>query len=188
MAAYLTNDTDLTAVAQAVRVMGGTSAALKFPDGYIKAITALPVEKPQENLLRDKAWVRGYFNDAGEIKTPGYGMEMTSDFVPLPKDPSDCLLFVTKLPENAGSSWGAYILYDGNKAILGTRKTFNFVERAADGNRKLIWALSDLTETGAAFLRLSFRTYGTAEVYLGRTKVPARLFAGDHSTVSGDGS
>ena len=38
MADYLTNDTDLTAVANAIRTKGGTSAPLEFPDEYILAI------------------------------------------------------------------------------------------------------------------------------------------------------
>ena len=38
MADYLTNDTDLTAVANAIRTKGGTTAPLEFPDEYIQAI------------------------------------------------------------------------------------------------------------------------------------------------------
>lgn len=42
MAEYLTNDTDLTAVANAIRTKGGTSASLEYPNGYIAAINAIP--------------------------------------------------------------------------------------------------------------------------------------------------
>lgn len=38
---YLTNDTDLTAVADAIREKGGTSAALSWPQGYVAAIGAI---------------------------------------------------------------------------------------------------------------------------------------------------
>jgi len=38
MADYFTNDTDLTAVANAIRTKGGTTAPLEFPDEYIQAI------------------------------------------------------------------------------------------------------------------------------------------------------
>ena len=38
---YLTNDTDLTAVADAIREKGGTSAALVWPSGYVDAIGAI---------------------------------------------------------------------------------------------------------------------------------------------------
>lgn len=38
---YLTNDTDLTAVADAIREKGGTSTALVWPSGYVDAIGAI---------------------------------------------------------------------------------------------------------------------------------------------------
>lgn len=41
MAEYLTNDTDLKKVADAIRTKGGTSAALSYPDGYVSAINAI---------------------------------------------------------------------------------------------------------------------------------------------------
>lgn len=41
MANYLTTDTDLTAVADAIRTKGGTSADLVFPHGFVDAIDAI---------------------------------------------------------------------------------------------------------------------------------------------------
>ena len=41
MAEYLTNTTDLTKVADAIRTKGGTSAALAYPDEYVSAINAI---------------------------------------------------------------------------------------------------------------------------------------------------
>lgn len=41
--AYITTDTDLTSVANAIRTKGGTSASLVYPAGYVNAINALPV-------------------------------------------------------------------------------------------------------------------------------------------------
>lgn len=38
MANYLTTDTELTSVANAIRTKGGTSASLTFPSGFISAI------------------------------------------------------------------------------------------------------------------------------------------------------
>ena len=38
MSDYITNDTDLTAVADAIRTKGGTSAPLEYPNGFITAI------------------------------------------------------------------------------------------------------------------------------------------------------
>ena len=42
MANYLATDTDLTAVANAIREKGGTSGTLEFPDGFIYAIENMP--------------------------------------------------------------------------------------------------------------------------------------------------
>ena len=41
MAEYLTNDTDLKKVADAIRTKGGTIAALSYPDEYVSAINAI---------------------------------------------------------------------------------------------------------------------------------------------------
>lgn len=41
MAEYLTNTADLTAVADAIRTKGGTSAQLAFPDGFVSAVQAI---------------------------------------------------------------------------------------------------------------------------------------------------
>lgn len=42
MAEYLTNTTDLTSVANAIRTKGGTSAQLIYPSGFVSAIQAIP--------------------------------------------------------------------------------------------------------------------------------------------------
>lgn len=41
MTDYLTNDTDLTSVADAIREKGGTSEPLEWPSGYVDAIEAI---------------------------------------------------------------------------------------------------------------------------------------------------
>ena len=41
MAEYLTNTTDLTAVANAIRAKGGTSAPLVYPSGFVSAIQSI---------------------------------------------------------------------------------------------------------------------------------------------------
>lgn len=41
MTDYLTNDTDLTSVADAIREKGGTSEPLEWPTGYVDAIEAI---------------------------------------------------------------------------------------------------------------------------------------------------
>lgn len=41
MAEYLTNTTDLTKVASAIREKGGTSDPLVYPDGFVTAIQSI---------------------------------------------------------------------------------------------------------------------------------------------------
>ena len=43
MADYLTTDTELTSIANAIRTRGGTSAPLVYPQGFISAIQAIPM-------------------------------------------------------------------------------------------------------------------------------------------------
>lgn len=43
MAEYLTNTADLTAVADAIRAKGDTSALLVYPSGFVSAIQAIDV-------------------------------------------------------------------------------------------------------------------------------------------------
>lgn len=38
---YLTNDTDLKAVANAIRLKAGSTAALSFPDGFVSAVNGI---------------------------------------------------------------------------------------------------------------------------------------------------
>lgn len=48
MANYLTTDSELGAVADAIRARGGTTAALEYPDGFVAAINAIPSGPPEE--------------------------------------------------------------------------------------------------------------------------------------------
>lgn len=42
MADYLTTDTELTSIANAIRTKGGTAARLTYPAGFVSAINAIP--------------------------------------------------------------------------------------------------------------------------------------------------
>lgn len=42
MADYLTTDTELTSIANAIRTKGGTSASLTYPTEFVSAIEAIP--------------------------------------------------------------------------------------------------------------------------------------------------
>ena len=51
MAEYLTNTADLTAVADAIRAKGGTSAPLIYPDGFVTAIESIQAGGGANELL-----------------------------------------------------------------------------------------------------------------------------------------
>ena len=58
MANYLATDTDLTAVANAIRTKGGTSAQLTFPHGFVDAIEAISGGGGEVDLF-DYTWPSG---------------------------------------------------------------------------------------------------------------------------------
>lgn len=55
MAEYLTNTTDLTAVANAIREKGGTSEQLAYPAGFVSAIQAIQIGAPLQIIVTTKA-------------------------------------------------------------------------------------------------------------------------------------
>lgn len=65
MAEYLTNTTDLTKVAAAIRTKGGTSAPLVYPDGFVTAIQSIDTTgglKPATVTITSSA-----SNDTGNV-------------------------------------------------------------------------------------------------------------------------
>lgn len=66
MADYLTNDTDLKAVADAIRAKGGTSAPLTYPGGFASAINAIKTTPTlQEKAVTPSATVQEVTPDEG---------------------------------------------------------------------------------------------------------------------------
>ena len=55
MAEYLTNTTDLTKVASAIREKGGTSDSLAYPDGFVTAIQAIQTGAPLQIVVTTSA-------------------------------------------------------------------------------------------------------------------------------------
>ena len=55
MAEYLTNTTDLTKVASAIREKGGTSDPLVYPDGFVTAIQAIQTGGSSTPSLQSKS-------------------------------------------------------------------------------------------------------------------------------------
>lgn len=67
MAEYLTNTTDLTKVASAIREKGGTTAPLVYPDGFVTAIQSIDTtggRKPAKLTITSSDYIGnryGYF-------------------------------------------------------------------------------------------------------------------------------
>ena len=51
MTEYITTDTELTDVADAIRTKGGTSASLEWPDGFVDAIDAIETGGGDEYVI-----------------------------------------------------------------------------------------------------------------------------------------
>lgn len=81
MAEYLTTDTDLASVANAIRTKGGTSNLLTFPAGFVSAIDAIPAGgaitlllgavRPDAELIESFAYDKRIHSDEG-VSIPTY--------------------------------------------------------------------------------------------------------------------
>lgn len=73
MAEYLTNDTDLGSVADAIRTKGGTSASLTYPGGFVSAIQAIQTGTDVSDTTATAGDVLNtkYFYTAAGVKTQG---------------------------------------------------------------------------------------------------------------------
>lgn len=66
---YLTNDIELTSVADAIRAKGGTSGALVYPDGFVSAINAITTGSGSDDVLNsiiDRSIAGKYENNTVE--------------------------------------------------------------------------------------------------------------------------
>ena len=73
MADYLTTDTELTSVADAIRSKGGTSASLVYPSGFVSAIQAISTGTDVSDTTAAAGDVRTgkYFYTSAGVKTQG---------------------------------------------------------------------------------------------------------------------
>lgn len=85
MAEYLTNTTDLTKVASAIREKGGTTDPLVYPDGFVTAIQAIQTgggtSGSQTGVVDTSASYRiihTYFPDAVSVTIPTRVVTATS--------------------------------------------------------------------------------------------------------------
>ena len=73
MADYLTTDTELTSVANAIRTKGGTSASLVYPTGFVSAIEAISTGTDVSDTTATAGDVLSgkYFYTSSAVKTQG---------------------------------------------------------------------------------------------------------------------
>ena len=74
MADYLTTDTELTSVANAIRTKGGTSASLVYPAGFVSAIQNIPsggTDVSDTTATASDVRTGKYFYTAAGVKTQG---------------------------------------------------------------------------------------------------------------------
>ena len=101
---YLTNDTDLKAVADAIRTKAGSTAQLSFPDGFVSAVNGI---QTGGGGVENQVWV---WND---IPTYHASFEIGIDFV------NSGITYDVLLIRPSGSN-GATILYahsDGTSTL-----------------------------------------------------------------------
>lgn len=108
MAEYKVSDTSLTAVANAIRTKGGTSASLSFPDGFATAIGNIPTGGTQPTLITKSISANGTY-DAEDDSADGYS-EVT---VAVPQPP---YVTGTFTPQNSekGTAKSITIPYTGS--------------------------------------------------------------------------
>ena len=86
---YITNDTDLTAVANAIRTKGGTSSPLTFPAGFVDAIDNISAGLDNSPVL----WLSGYQMESGSPSpnsNSSTGITNVFSFTPLQSDGALC--------------------------------------------------------------------------------------------------
>ena len=77
---YLATDTDLTAVANAIRTKGGTSAQLVFPDGFVSAVQAIKTGASIQLVVTTSAGAAVTAAKGGKTVTGTAGTDGTCTF------------------------------------------------------------------------------------------------------------
>ena len=132
MANYLATDTDLTAVANAIRTKGGTSASLSFPSGFVTAIGNIPGGAMPSGIAEIKA---GEYN-AETVQTTtvsiSHGCSGTPDIIIVWSN-YKTVFTPTSKPVNGTFAGGAYNGPNGNKYYVYVGVSYEGTDDAATG-------------------------------------------------------
>lgn len=114
-----------------------------------------------ENLIVHSGMISGYIsNNSGTIAVASnVSVEKTTDFIAI--NPNTIYIFKQFFSESiTGDAWVAYLFYDSNKSPVGSRYgATQSTELDLFGRRRVVVEVST-TNTSAAYVRVSFRTYG----------------------------
>ena len=128
---------------------------------------------PQENLFALTKSVEGYINTDGGVSAPGaQAQERVSEYIAV--TPGDAMAYQCWVNVPAGSiPWAAYCFYDSDRAKTGSVVAVtDATSTASDGSKYIAQAFT--VPSGAAYIRVSFRTFGAARAKLevGSTPTP----------------
>lgn len=105
MAEYLTNDTDLKKVADAIRSKGGTTEKLTYPDGFADAIAAISSGGIPGTKVVMSFDVPSNWTGTAEIRAKGYDFTHTMILLAPASNPKYALAmaFLVNLLQNGGT-------------------------------------------------------------------------------------
>ena len=109
---YLTNDTDLTSVADAIRTKGGTSSPLTYPAGFVSAIAAIPTGSPDTWTWMGKNPTRIYQSSVSKVYFKNTGWNTWSPTTTQTKldDPATVTTFAADTEHY--EYWVHYVMYE----------------------------------------------------------------------------
>ena len=126
---------------------------------------------PGENLFALTRSVEGYINADGGVAAPGAEtQERVSEYIAV--TPGDAMAYQCWVNVPAGSiPWAAYCFYDSGRAKTGSVVAVTDATSTASDGSKYI-AQTFTVPSGAAYIRVSFRTFGAARAKLEVNSAP----------------
>jgi hypothetical protein len=145
----------------------------------LSAASAASVWVTKENLFSLVKSVAGYLTDSGAVASPGgVTQERTSDYIPV--TPGDAMAYQCWVNVPAGSiPWAAYCFYDSGRAKTGSVVAVTDATSTASDGSKYI-AQTFTVPNGAAYIRVSFRTFGAARAKLEVGSTPTLYVVNKH--------
>lgn len=134
---------------------------------------------PQENLFALTKSVEGYINTDGGVAAPGAeAKERVSEYIAV--TPGDAMAYQCWVNVPAGSiPWAAYCFYNSDRAKTGSVVAVTDATSTASDGSKYI-AQTFTVPSGAAYIRVSFRTFGAARAKLEVGSTPTLYVVNKH--------